>query len=93
MINDHFEEYVRMRNEGLASKEAYRRAESSGLDGFARIRMLRSVFGLTLVEAKEVSMIADGQSSSLSEHQEKMLPALKIALRSRVGTPKLKKKK
>jgi len=93
MIDDHFEEYQRMRKEGHSPKEAYLHAEASGLDLFARIRMLPSTFGLSLVEAKEVSVTADGNWSSLSEYQGTLLPALKAALKSRPAVKRTRDKK
>lgn len=55
MINDNFEEYITSRNNGLTAGEANDVAARLGLDLATRIRMLRSVYGLSLVEAKSVT--------------------------------------
>jgi ribosomal protein L7/L12 len=80
-MKDDFREYELMKAAGIDAKMVFVYARKIGLEPFAQIRMLRSVFGLSLVEAKEVTVTADGASVSLSEHQEKLFPALKEALR------------
>lgn len=50
------------------------------------IRMLRSLFGLTLEEAKEVYIISTTSFQSLSDYQEALiLPALEEALTNDSG--------
>jgi hypothetical protein len=82
-MKDSFSEYEKLRTAAVDAKVACRHAKHNGLDQFTQIRMLRTVFGLTLVEAKEVSLMADGTSISLSESQKKLLPSLKAALESK----------
>ena len=79
-MNDDFSEFENMKSKGADANQAYLRSKQLGLDPFAQIRMLRAVFGLTLEQAKEVTVTAGGGSSSLSEHQEKLLPSLKKAI-------------
>ena len=69
-----------MKAAGIAAKTAYLYGQKLGMDPFAQIKMLRSVFGVSLVEAKEVAVTADGSSVSLSEHQAKLFPALNATL-------------
>ena len=40
------------------------------------MRMLRWVFGMTLADAKEVHVTADGEFDSLDECQEALIPAI-----------------
>ncbi len=77
MYNDDFSDYIAAKEHGMNARSAYELAEKNGLDNLARIRMLIHVFGLTIGEAKEVSIL--DVSSSLEEHQEKLLPALEKA--------------
>jgi hypothetical protein len=55
-------------------------AQADGLDWSACVRMLRQVFRLSLIEAKEVTVVASGQANSLVESQEKLIPAIAAAL-------------
>jgi hypothetical protein len=79
-MSDNFDEFIQMKAAGVGAKTAFLYAGKLGLDYFAQIRMLRSVFNLSLVEAKEVSVTADGSSLTLEEHQAKLFPALKAVL-------------
>lgn len=81
-MNDRFEVYEEIRRGGGDAKQALLRAQSDGLDWTAQIRMLRTVYRLSLPEAKEVMVTADSSSGSLAEHQGKLLPALERAMRS-----------
>lgn len=65
-----------MRDAGSTPKLVYLHAVQRQMDELERIRMLRKVFGLSLAEAKEVWMTADGSAATLSKHQEKLLPVL-----------------
>ncbi len=85
---DDFSAYARLKARGRSAEEAYAEATRKGLDPFACIRMLRSVYGLSLVQAKEVTVIIANDSSSLVEHQARLLPELKRALRDEDTDPK-----
>lgn len=78
--NDDFSEFERMKNDGVTPQISYLYSKKIGLDPFAQIRMLRTVYDLTIEGAKEVTVTASGESSTLSEHQEKLLAALRDAL-------------
>ncbi len=84
MFNDNFSEYVVAKESGADAAATYQLAEKNGLDHFARIRMLRSVFGLEIEEAKAVSL---GRTiESLKEDQEKLIPAIENALSDKDST-------
>ncbi|HEV3416502.1 MAG TPA: hypothetical protein VG056_06810 [Pirellulales bacterium] len=54
-----FSQYVRQRGEGRSPREVYESAKADGVDEIAAIRMLRSVFGLSIVDAKKATLTAD----------------------------------
>lgn len=64
-----FTEYHKMRNEGLGASDVYAAAVKAGMREIDRIRMIRTVFNLSLREAKEVIVVASGHEQSLSAHQ------------------------
>jgi len=74
---DDFAKYEEMRAAGANAGQVYLAAEKSGADFPCCLRLLRKVFGLSLVEAKEVIIVASGQATSLSEYQERFLEPLK----------------
>ncbi len=70
-----------MRDAGLDAKTVYLTGKADRLDPITLIRMIRHVFQLSLVEAKEVKVVADGLANSLEEYQEKLIPGLEAALK------------
>lgn len=78
---DNFDKYTQMRDQGTGVNTVYLTAKSDGLDLAACIRMLRQVFGLSFVEAKEVTVVANKLGKSLSDYQEKMIPNLERVLK------------
>ncbi len=54
-----FPKYAEMRSQGASARNVYLAAQADGLDAIQTIRMLRQVFGLSLVEAKQVTGAAD----------------------------------
>jgi len=64
-----YPEYASQRIVGAGPVEMYRSAKADGLGEIDSIRMLRSVFGMSLAEAKEVTLIASGTAGSLKEHE------------------------
>ncbi len=56
---DDFTKYENLRNRGAKAREVYEIARADGLDLIALIRLLRKVFGLSLVEAKKVGGMLD----------------------------------
>lgn len=80
-IIDDFSNYEKMRDAGLDAKTVYLTGKADRLDPITLIRMIRHVFQLSLVEAKEVKVVADGLANSLEEYQEKLIPGLEAALK------------
>lgn len=58
-MNDDFSGYEQGRDAGRDPLTAYLAAKGAGLDPFARIRMLRAVYDLSLLEAKDVATWGD----------------------------------
>lgn len=81
-FDDLVNEYRVLANQGNAAKDICRLAREAGLRDFDRIVLIRELFGLSLVEAKEMIIIADGLASSLSEYQERFIPALEEIIAS-----------
>jgi hypothetical protein len=73
---DDFSKYEKMRAAGATAEQVYLAAAKSGADFLYCIRLLRKLFGLSLVQAKEVIIVADGYAPSLSEYQERFLQPL-----------------
>ena len=73
---DDFTKYASLRVEGGGAADAYLIAKRDGLDLFARIRMLRSVYGLSLESAKRIFVEAD-TGESYDAVQAKLADALK----------------
>jgi hypothetical protein len=86
MVMDNFSKYESMRDKGASPKEVYRAAKADSLDPITVLRLLRRVFSLSLSQAKEVTVIAEGLANSLEEHQEKLLPGLEQALAHTEGS-------
>lgn len=81
MSSDDFSRYHGLRRNGSSPAEVYRHAVADGMDEIACFRLLREVFGLSLVDAKRVVVTASGRAESLEEHQEGLLPGAKNAVR------------
>jgi hypothetical protein len=66
-----------MREQGFSPQEVWRAGQADGLNWVELVSMIRIVCGLTLVQAKEVMLRAEGVAESLDEYQERViLPAL-----------------
>lgn len=52
---DDFRKYVAMKTASLSPREVYAAGQTDGLDDITLIRMLRSVFGLSLTDAKQIT--------------------------------------
>lgn len=72
--------YRRMRDDGATPREVCKRAQQDGVPLIRGLKMLREVFGLSLAQAKEVWLQADGLATSLLEYQEQLFPVLQGAL-------------
>lgn len=77
---DTFAKYEKMRDAGADAPAVYEQALADGVDRIAVVRLLRAVFALDLVQAKEAISTAEG-ATSLSEHQEHLLPAIERAVK------------
>lgn len=75
-----FSTYEKLRSQGVDATAAYKYGKESGLDLFELIRMLRKVYGLSLTDAKELTVTIDNSAASLSEYQEKLLPFIRKIL-------------
>lgn len=73
--------YAELKARGAKPEEVWRRATVDGLDEIARIRILRELFGLTLVEAKSVAIQARS-GVGLDDYQERFTEGLEAALDS-----------
>lgn len=76
-----FPKFRAMKDAGATAAEVYSSAKQDQLEEIAMFRMLRGLYGLSLIEAKEVMIIADGKASSLDEYQAKLVPIIEEALR------------
>ncbi|MDY7233035.1 hypothetical protein [Hyalangium rubrum] len=79
---DDFRKYEAMRDNGASPSDVYYHARTDGIDSVSMIRMLRKIFNLSLLEAKEITVGTSSQTTpSLNESQEKLAPALEKALK------------
>jgi hypothetical protein len=69
-----------MRDSGASPEVVCRSAIADGHDPVTLIRLLRWVFQLSLVKAKEVRVRGEGLAGTLAEYQEKLVEPLRIAL-------------
>jgi hypothetical protein len=85
MMGDDFSRYERMRHSGAQPVLVYQTAKAAGFDPVTVFRLVRQVYSLSLVQAKEVSVITDDLAKSLSEHQERLIGPLEEALNADIG--------
>lgn len=74
-----FARYETLRDGGVSPLEACKVAREDGMDGVARFRMLREVFHLDFIEAKEIFQISEG-AKSLDENQRDLVDAFSEAI-------------
>lgn len=74
-----FAKYEALRESGSSPKEVYAAAKRDGIDAITLIRMVRVVFGLDLVQAKEVAVEVDA-GETLDAHQGKLVPGVEGAI-------------
>lgn len=65
-----YTEFEGMRDRGMGPVEAYEHAKEIGMNEIDSIHMLRIVYGQTLREAKETTIVASGAAQNLEEHEE-----------------------
>lgn len=75
-MQDDFSKYVAMKQSGSSPDQVYRAAARDGVDFMTMFRLIRSVFSLDLVEAKEIIIRGLGWANSLAEYQDKIADAL-----------------
>ena len=71
-MNDDFSKYEMMKGAGSSPEQVYREAVRSGVDPITRIRLIRAVYSLSLGQAKEVIVRAEGEAESLDQYQGKI---------------------
>jgi len=76
-----FSKYRRAWREGASPEDLYQMATSDGLTWSQSFRMLRVVSRLSPIEAKEVTVTASGEASSLDEYQSRLASGLERALK------------
>ena len=81
-------DYQALRDRGWDAVRVFRQMQRDGRGVIESIRSIREVFGLSLTEAKEVMLQADGWEGTLDEYQERViLPAVERGVhRSEQGT-------
>jgi hypothetical protein len=67
---DDFSKYESLRDKGYQAREVYQAAQADGLDLIVSVRLLRKLFGLTLVDAKK----ATGMLDVLVDQKQKVFP-------------------
>ncbi len=70
--------YETMREAGASPNEVYLAAKADNFELIERIKILRRVYGMSLEQAKEITVIGDGLADSLDPHQKSLLPALEL---------------
>lgn len=79
-MTDDFTRYHVMRQSGALPEDVYRAALRDGVDSITRIRLIRVVCSLSLGEAKEVILRAEGKSATIGEFQEKIADTIEQKL-------------
>jgi hypothetical protein len=82
-MRDEFSRYETMRDTGSSLKDVYREAARDGLDAIALIRFVRSVYSLSLAQAKEVWVKAVGVAESLDSHEGRIAEAFSPGVATR----------
>jgi len=74
-----YSKYRELRTDGHGAADAFRQATEDGLDVLQAIRMLRSVYNLSLEDAKSVMVVTEGLASNLSDYQQSLVGDLEAA--------------
>jgi len=72
--------YVQMRDDGGEATEIYLAAKANGLSEMDCLIVLKQVFAISAVEAKEVSIKADNPNTTLADHQANIIEPLQQAI-------------
>jgi hypothetical protein len=73
------EKYRRLAQKGESPEQVYRTMHADGLSWISSVRILRELFQLSLEQAKEVSLMAEGIASSLTEHEGRLVEGIEQA--------------
>ena len=79
-MSDDFAKYELMKRSGSTPTQVYLEAVRDKIDNITRVRLIRSVFSLTLREYKEVWVRAEGIAESVEQHEENIFESLKPLL-------------
>lgn len=71
-MSDEFAKYHRMKELNFTAEKVYAEAMRDGVDIISRIRLIRKVFSLSLGEAKDVQVRAEGIADSRDQLQERI---------------------
>lgn len=71
-MNDDFSRYEALKVAGVSPEDVYRQATRDEVDAITRIRLIRSVYGLSPAQAKEVVARSNGDGQSLDEQQARI---------------------
>lgn len=55
-----YSKYEKMRDEGASPKEVYLAAKADNYNPIELIKLLRRVFDLSLIQAKEITVVSEG---------------------------------
>ncbi|MBI1281909.1 MAG: WecB/TagA/CpsF family glycosyltransferase [Anaerolineaceae bacterium] len=75
-----YSKYEKMRDAGASPKEVYLAAKADKFKYAELIKLLRRVFDLSLVQAKEITVVSEGWADSLEKYQERFIPTLETSL-------------
>jgi hypothetical protein len=75
-MRDDFSKYESMKQAGSSPEEVYRAAVRDGVDNISMFRLIRSVFAMSLTEAKEVIVRGQGWANSLEEYHDQIADIL-----------------
>lgn len=72
--------YEKMRNTGATAADVFQAAMNNGKTHIEGIKLVRELFDLSLVQAKEVYIVSCGIAASLDEYQEKPVDVIEQAI-------------
>jgi hypothetical protein len=80
--------YQGMHERGATPEEVYLAAKSDGFQLIDLLRILRQVFNLSLIEAKEVHVVAEGHANTLVEYENRIAEAIEKELSDNITSEK-----
>ena len=76
-MQEEYTEYEKMKSQGIEPVDIYLAAKKNGMPFIRTIRMLRSLFNLSLVDAKRVTFKGDtGQDDYTEEQVDEIIKAI-----------------